>query len=432
MGLRLSLLLCLLLAVPLCGDDAPVDPWTYYGVFRLDGGELFQGGLLEEGERALWGFGDPLEPAIGGLIYDRTSATRFVSVLRPGAVLEFSQLDADGYQAITLEEDGKVLQGRRAPRLERLDATLEVDGGELAVSLSLPLCPGGPRPLVVSIAGSGRNTRHNSIFSTFFLSRGMAVASFDKRDADPLAAGWQEQDLEEIADDASALLTWAAAQPGIDRQRVGIMGSSQGGWTGSMVAAQHPETAFLIVRAGPGVSELETHLYERRQELRAEGLAGKDLDKALQLSRQIYRRAIAGETLASTDPLVAPWLGEDWYRTAFGEGPISQRWSQRWWRWAGQNMPVSAPPHLERYAGAVLWFLGEEDQNVPLVSSHSALSATFSRSPGSDHELVVIPDVGHDFMLDMPSPRARFAPGFWDRIDSWLAERGLSDPQCVR
>ena len=154
--------------------------------------------------------------------------------------------------------------------------------------------------------------------------------------------------------------------------RAGYWGSSQGGWVAPL-AATKVEPDFLVVRVGPGVSELEAHVHETRQEARQEGLAGLALDHASSLSREIYGLAVAGEPLSATDALVTPYLDQSWYQTAFGAGLVSGRWSQRWWRWAQANMAVEPGPSLRQLDLPILWFLAENDENVPLVASRAAL-----------------------------------------------------------
>jgi hypothetical protein len=186
----------------------------------------------------------------------------------------------------------------------------------------------------------------------------------------------------------------------------------------------------MILRAGAAVSEADAHMHEVRQELRAAGLHGLDLDHAVSLGWEIFRLAVAGRPIADTDRLVAPYLDTSWYRTAFGDGPISKRWSARWWRWTGVNFPVTASPYLEQFEGPVLWFLAEADENVPYVANRAALERAFARSAGTVHELVTIPGAKHSFTVaDDPGP-PMFTDRFFSRMGLWMAEVGASNPGC--
>jgi pimeloyl-ACP methyl ester carboxylesterase len=78
----------------------------------------------------------------------------------------------------------------------------------------------------------------------------------------------------------------------------------------------------------------------------------------------------------------------------------------------------------------VLWFLAEDDENVPLVPSWIALRAAFAASPGEDETLVVIPDANHAFLVEEPDGGLHYARGFFERKRAWLAERGMSREGC--
>jgi len=230
--------------------------------------------------------------------------------------------------------------------------------------------------------------------------------------------------------DAAAGVEFVAGLPGIDADRVGLWGSSQGGWTVPPAALAAPQTAYMILRAGAALTEAETNLHEVRQELRAEGLHGFDLDDAVALRREVYRLAMGGAPIAAADSLVAPYLEEPWYRTAFGDGPISEVWSDRWWGWAQRNLAVESASAVARFDGPVLWFLGERDEAVPFVATRAAIERAFARAPGDDHELVVVEDAPHSFVVPRGNGPLGYATGVFDRMEEWLAERGFTDESC--
>jgi hypothetical protein len=223
---------------------------------------------------------------------------------------------------------------------------------------------------------------------------------------------------------------FAAKQPELDPTRLGIFGSSQAGWVVPRAAVESPETGFIILRAGAAISPFETVLHEIRQELRAEGLTGLDLDYAMDLRREVYALAMRGAPISATDGLVTPYLATSWYQTAFGEGPISSRWSTHWWPWAGRNLAVAAAPSLERFPGAVLWFLAERDENVPLVPTRAALERALAVSPGNDHEIVVLEGALHSFLIPGADGPPTYARGFFSHMGRWMAARGLTNPAC--
>jgi dienelactone hydrolase len=297
------------------------------------------------------------------------------------------------------------------------------DGTLLNGRLLVPRCE-GPHPAIVTVHGSGPGSRYGGTFHTFFLKHGVAVLAYEKRGQTP--DGWREPDLAALSADAAAGVRFVAHLPEIDGDRVGLWGSSQGGWVVPAAALDARETSFMILRAGAVVSEAETNLHEVRQEARAEGLDGLDLDSAIDLRREIYGVAMRGEPKSAADAVANPYLQEEWYRIAFGDGTISSLWSDRWWGWAQRNLSVTSAPDVAAFGGPVLWFLGERDEAVPLVSTRAALERAFDESPGDDHEIVVLPDAPHSFLIPSEDGPPHYAEGMFSRTAEWMTERGLT------
>lgn len=408
---------------------AQADVEEFDGSFRLETGEVVTGGYMVEGG-SFWVFMDTEGLERGGL-FDRAGDTLVSRIPPDGAVrIEFHRGPGGDFDEITWHEGGRALHGERVyPHESRPVSFRSADGTELGGRLLTPRCP-GPHPAVVMVHGSGPASRYGGPFHLFLLERGVAVLAYDKRGYTPDPEAWHEPDLAEMSADAAAGVEFVAGLPEIDETRVGIWGSSQGGWTAPPAAIAAPHAAYLILRAGATLTEAETNLHEVRQELRAEGLRGLELDYAMDLRREVYRLAMRGAPIRAADAVVEPYLDEPWYRTAFGDGPISEIWSDRWWKWARRNLAVESASAVARFDGPVLWFLGERDEAVPLVATRAALERAFARAPGHDHELVVVKDAPHSFLVPAPAGGARYAEGVFARMASWLAERDFTDESC--
>lgn len=406
---------------------------AFDGSFRLQTGEVITGGYMVEGGQGRYVYMDTEGLDKGG-VFEPVSDTVLRSIgLLGSAKIEIEFVaDVDGeFNSVVWREPGhEPIRGERIyPHRTRTVHFISEDGTELRGRLLLPECA-GPHPVVVSVHGSGPVNRYGGTFHTFFLKHGVAVLAYDKRGYTTDADAWREPDLAALSADAAGAVRFAAAQPELDGDRIGLFGSSQGGWVVPPAAVAASETDFQILRAGAALTSAETVLHEVRQELRAEGMAGLDLDYAMDLTREIYALATSGGPLSAADTLVAPYLDKPWYRAAFGEGPISQVWSTWWWEWSQRNHAVTPIPSLEQFTGAVLWFLAELDENVPLVSTRAALNRAFSSAPGDEHEIVVIEDAPHSFIIETPEGTPRYAEGFFSYMGEWMAEHRYSDAEC--
>jgi dienelactone hydrolase len=415
------------------GSRADAQPGVdaFDGSFQLDTGEVVTGGYFVEDGQGHFLYLDTRGLKKGGL-FQRVGDTVLRSVIPPGAIeVDFNAGPDGALDSLVWKQQGQepVHGVRIDPHDNRSIEFESEDGTVLHGRLLVPRCA-GPHPAVVYIQGSGPVDRHNGPFQTFLLQQGVAVLSYDKRGYTTDKDAWHEPDLSQLAADAAAAVRFLATQPGIDAHRIGIFGVSQAGWIAPAAAVEAKGVAFLILRAGAAVSEFETHTHESRQEFRADGLHGLDLDYAVALEREIYRLAMDGQSIAATDHLVAPYVDTSWYKTAFGDGPVSETWSAGWWSWAQRNFAFSATPYLERFDGSVLWFLGGKDENVPLIPTRAALERAFAAAPGDDHEIDVIKDAPHSFLIPGPNGLPHFAPGFFSRINEWLSEHRFSDAKC--
>ena len=410
---------------------AQVDVERFDGSFRLVTGEVVTGGYMVEGD-GFWIYMDVEGLDRGGAFRPGATPGTFVSFAPPdGAVtLEFRAPRDGFYDSLVWREGGRTLRGARVhPHTSRIVSFTSADGTRLAGRLLLPRCE-GPHPAVVTVHGSGPANRYGGTFHTFFLKHGIAVLAYDKRgytdDPDP----WREPDLAAMSEDAAAAVRFAAGPPEVDPVRVGLWGSSQGGWVVPAAALAAPETAYMILRAGAAATHLETILHEIRQEVRADGVEGMDLDHAMDLRREVYELAMRGAPAAAADSLVAPYMDEPWYQTAFGDGPISELWSAHWWGWAGRNFRVASAPDVARYPGPVLWFLGERDEAVPLIATRAALERAFAASPGEDQRVVIVENAPHSFLIPSDDGPPRYAEGVFSGMAEWLEARGFTGPGC--
>jgi dienelactone hydrolase len=160
---------------------------------------------------------------------------------------------------------GATLPAGRASRVRtrQLEVRFRSGGNLLAGTLTLP--PGaGPHPAVVWVHGAGPQTRNYFPDLAALLSgAGYAVLAYDKRGFGQSGGAivGDRADLRAIdalARDAEAAARFLAAQPGIDRARLGLAGHSQGGWIAPLAATRESAVRFVVAFAGPSLSQGET------------------------------------------------------------------------------------------------------------------------------------------------------------------------------
>ena len=116
------------------------------------------------------------------------------------------------------------------------------------------------QPAIVFLVGSGPNSTHTGLYADFvrenleqlFLQHGVALLYFDKRGVGLSEGRWQRTDLYERADDARSAVQFLRQQPGIDPDRIGVVGHSQGGSVAQILGHLYGDSlAFIASLAAP-------------------------------------------------------------------------------------------------------------------------------------------------------------------------------------
>ncbi|MCW3462683.1 alpha/beta hydrolase family protein [Chitinophaga nivalis] len=127
-------------------------------------------------------------------------------------------------------------------------------------TLTTPL-KGGPFPAVLLISGSGPQNRNSEFYghkpflvlSDYLTRQGIAVLRVDDRGTAQTTGIYATATVTDFAVDARTNIAYLRSRKDlINPSSIGIIGHSEGGIIGPMVAAGNKDIAFLVMLAGPG------------------------------------------------------------------------------------------------------------------------------------------------------------------------------------
>src|SRR6185369_16052339 len=146
------------------------------------------------------------------------------------------------------------------------DVTVEAKGFKLAGTLLTPTTGKPPYPAVVTITGSGQQTRDEYLplaglekyrpfrqIAEALAARGIAVLRVDDRGVGK-STGVQSlanATSADFADDVRAQIEYLRHRGDIDPRRIALVGHSEGGMIAPMVAASDPQIAAIVLMAAP-------------------------------------------------------------------------------------------------------------------------------------------------------------------------------------
>lgn len=269
---------------------------------------------------------------------------------------------------------------------------------------------GGPFPGAVVLQGAGASGRSNvwsRLVAEQLAKLGLAVLLTDKRGADKSAGDWRTADFEDLALDALAGVAALRELPEIRRDRIGLLGLSQGGHVAPLAAAMG-DVQFVISFVASSLSMKDTLIHELHQTYRQHGLDDAQVAFLQKMTHASFAYletgegweeylAIRGEIEAAFGATAVqswPDTRDDWYWTFWGG--IHDFDPMPHWRTVLEDRDVPAFVAL----GAL-----DEFDNVPV----RATVARFEESIASDGLFLrVYPDTGHSLMVEENSEIVEF------------------------
>jgi dienelactone hydrolase len=264
----------------------------------------------------------------------------------------------------------------------------------------------GRVPAVVTVTGSGPQDRDEASpaipgwrpfreMADTLARRGIAVLRLDDRGTGASGGDFASATSADFADDVRAALAYLRTRPDVDARRLAVVGHSEGGLIGPMVAAEDPALRALVVVAGPARTGREIIHYQQRFAIESfPALSAASRDSMVAAARAELEEAAARQ----------PWL-----RFFLDHDPI---------------------PTARRVRTPVLVLQCETDRQVT-PDQAVLLAAAFREGGNADVTVHIFHDVNHLLLPDPDGSPAGYA-SLRDRrvarevlgtLADWLAER---------
>lgn len=144
----------------------------------------------------------------------------------------------------------------------RISGTLTMPEGE------------GPFPALILISGSGPQNRDSEIFehkpflvlADYFTRKGYAVMRYDERGVGLTGGKFKGATTADFAIDAESVFQFLSKREDIKKDKIGLVGHSEGGLIAPQVAVNNKDVAFLVLLAGPGILPKDIMTYQMRNQ----------------------------------------------------------------------------------------------------------------------------------------------------------------------
>lgn len=209
------------------------------------------------------------------------------------------------------------------------EVTVQAKGFTLSGTLLLPKTGARPFPAVITITGSGQQTRDEPIpivglekyapmrqIAETLASRGIAVLRVDDRGVgksggfDVLA----NSTTLDFADDVRAEVAFLRSRAEINPKRIALVGHSEGGIIAPMVAAGDSQIAAIVIMAGSAIRGDQISIAQLNEALKAQTtMTEEEKEKQRAQQRETIQAVLAGGDLSKYPAQVrVPWMKEFW------------------------------------------------------------------------------------------------------------------------
>ncbi|MDO4217920.1 MAG: alpha/beta fold hydrolase [Bacteroidales bacterium] len=271
-------------------------------------------------------------------------------------------------------------------------------------------------PAVLLVSGSGQQNRDEELFkhkpflviADYLASQGIAVLRYDDRGVGLSRGDLSEATTFDFADDAEALFQYLRHHPRIDRQRVSIMGHSEGGAIAAIVASRNRHVHSIVMLAGPSCTGRDVLLQQNQSLFLAAGVdsslvairiatMSEIFDSALTVSPDRYREVF--------NPIVerrTATLSDDERRAiGFDRGTLFALAQQLSMPWMHCFLTTDPLLYLQRVHCPITAFYNERDLQV-LAAPHvarlqEALLQSNRRSNPQSINIIITPQLNHLF-----------------------------------
>jgi pimeloyl-ACP methyl ester carboxylesterase len=282
----------------------------------------------------------------------------------------------------------------------------------LAGTLTLP-SKEGCYPAVILISGSGPQTRDSEfaghklflVLADYLTRNGIAVLRYDDRGFGKSTGDFTTGTSLDFSYDVESAVEYLKTRKEIQKDKIGLIGHSDGAMIAPMVAARSSDVSFIVLLAGPGVEGAK--LLVNRQELieRKMGMPENEIKKSRAQAEQIIQIVVSakdGETAKTLllefskrtyedipDHVIPRGMTKDQFISAQIE-----MFSSPWFKYFLTYDPQS---NLQKVKCPVLALNGDKDVQVPSKENLEGIKNALNIGRNQNVTIREMPGLNHAF-----------------------------------
>jgi len=310
----------------------------------------------------------------------------------------------------------------------------KIDKNVLAGTLSLPKKE-GKFPVVILISGSGAQNRDEEILdhkpflvlADYLTKKGIGVLRFDDRGVAKSTGDFKKATTFDFANDVRAAVNYLQTRQEIDKNKIGLIGHSEGGIVAPIVAENSKDIKFIVLLAGSGLRGDQLMLLQKEMIERQKGASENEIQKSQEIFKGAYDIIVA----SSSNDVNLKSKAFNYLKSKLGDTAndtqISALSSQITSPWLIGFLKLDPALFLEKVKCPVLALNGEKDLQVPAEINLEAIKKALAKGGNKNVTTKKIPNLNHLFQEcqtgavdEYATIEQTFSPTALEEISSWI------------
>lgn len=308
----------------------------------------------------------------------------------------------------------------------------KIDNVVLAGTLSLPKKDGN-FPVVILISGSGQQNRDEEILghkpflvlADYLTKKGIGVLRFDDRGAGKSTGDFSKSTTVNFTKDVEAGVAYLKTRKEINKNKIGLIGHSEGGIINAIVAGNSKDISFIVSLAGPGLRGDKLLLLQREVLERQMGISESEIQKDKDLYAGVYK--IILNSASNNESLDAEVRSYFKYKQDMPDGQLDALIKEQLSPWMYYFIKFDPSTAFKKVKCPVLALNGSNDLQVPAEVNLKAIKEAVLSGGNKNVTTKILPDLNHLFQESKTgSPREygtieqTFSPTALEEISDWI------------
>ncbi len=286
------------------------------------------------------------------------------------------------------------------------------DNISLSGTLTLPINK-GLCPVVILISGSGPQDRNEEIMghkpflviSDYLTQNGIGVLRYDDRGVGESKGDFKTSTSADFATDVESAISYLKTRKEINKNKIGLIGHSEGGLIAPIVASKSSDIAFIIMLAGPGIQGDQLLLLQQKLIGKVYGLTDEVLQKNELTNRELFKIVNNSKNIDQVKIDLRKFIEKSLIEnTAIGkpeemsdEDFIKLTINQIANPWMYHFIKYNPIPTLEKIKCPVLALNGGKDLQVPAEENLEAIKKALNKNGNKNLTAKIIANLNHLF-----------------------------------